>query len=197
MENRKRNKKGSIRSAHDLVIASGVLVIAFSVIMLITAPVMSSVLPSVVTANNFDCENCKIPGTGIIGAGYGCDIELELPAGSVIWMCQYLVYSNETGDLIGINLCDDEDWEEYGWLITEITGLDDQGEWNILHKDMLYKECYVNEYLQDQGFYVISCLDCDCFWYMIDLANNCDCPVRIVMYDCCCVITPFIPVFVY
>ena len=196
MKNRKGDKKGSIRSARDLGVALAVLAIACSVIALITMPMMSSVLPNVVAASDIDCEGCEISAVSIIG-NVGCDMEMELPPGSVIWMCQYLVYSNETGDLVGINLCDDEDWEEYGELITEITGLEDQEEWETLYHDMLYKKCYVSGYLQDQGFYVISCLDCDCFWYLIDMADNCECPVRIAMYDCCCVICPIIPVFVY
>ena len=197
MANMKKDKKGSIRSARDLAIALGVFAIACGVIGLITMPVMSSALPSVVAAGNFDCENCQIPVAGIIGADYRCDTELELPAGSAIWLCQYLVYSNETGQLIGIDLCDDDDWAEYGELITEITGLDDKEELETLLKDMLYKKSYVNEYLQDQGFCVISCLDCDRFWYLVEQANDCNCPVRIAMYDCCCVVSPIIPVFVY
>ena len=197
-ERKEKDKKGSIRSGRDLGIALITLAIACSVIALITMPVMSSVLPSIVSAGNPDCESCQISATSIIGADCRCDTELELPPGSVIWLCQYLVYSNQTGQLIGIDLCDDDDWAEYGELITEITGLNDKEEWEVLYADMLYKKRYVGEcYLPDQGFYVVSCLDCDCFWYLIDMANDCDCPVRIAMYDCCCVICPIIPVFVY
>ena len=190
-----KDRKSSIRSVQDLGIALGVFAIACGVIALITMPAIGSVLPAVV-AGNVDCENCEVSAVSIIG-DIGCGVEMNLPAGSSIWMCEYLVYSNKTGDLIGINLCDDEDWLRYGDIITEITGLDNRDEWQTLYHDMLYKKCYVNGYLQDQGFYVISCLDCNCFWYLIDMADNCDCPVRIVMYDCCCVTSMIIPVFVY
>jgi hypothetical protein len=193
MEKVRGKNKSSIQSGRDALIAFGTLAIAFSVITLIMVPAMSTALPAVVAASS---EGCEISAVRTMG-GIGCGAELELPAGSVIWMCQYLVYSNETGDLIGIDLCNHDDWEEHGKLITEITGLDNQDEWDTLYHGMIYKECYVKGYLEDQGFYVISCLDCDCFWYLIDLAGRCHCPVRIVMYDCCCVISPIIPVFMY
>ena len=189
-------KKGSIKSVGDLAIALGTLAIALIVFALITMPAISSVLPAVVSASSADCEGCEVSAMSIIG-NVGCDEELELPPGSVIWLCQYLVYSNETGDLIGIDLCDDEDWEEYGELITEITGLDNQEEWETLYKGMLYKKCYVRPYLEDQGFCIISCVDCDCFWCLVNMANDCGCPIKIVMYDCCCIVCPIIPVFMY
>jgi hypothetical protein len=189
-------KNWSIRSGQDLAIALGTLVIAMSVMALIAVPAMSSVLPAVVAGSaDCDCENCTSAVRSI--EDMGCDTKLELPAGSVIWMCQYLVYSNETGYLIGINLCDDDDWEEYGRLITELTGLENQEEWDILYADMLLKKPYLEEYFPDQGFCILSCLDCDCFWCLIDKANERGCPVKIVMYDCCCTVLPIIPVFIY
>lgn len=189
-------KNWSIRSLEDLGIAVTVLVIVFSVISLIMMPAISSVLPAIVAGSaDCDCENCTLAVRSI--EDMGCDMELELPAGSVIWMCQYLVYSNETEQLIGIDLCDEEDWEEYEELITEITGLENQEEWNILYADMLFKKLYLEKYFPDQGFCILSCLDCDCFWCLIDAANDRGCPVRIVMYDCCCLIAPIIPVFIY
>lgn len=190
----RREKKSSIRSKQDLGIAMSTFVIAMSVVALIAMPVVSSVIPNVL-ANTVEYP---VSAASIMPGNIGCDMEMELPPGSAIWLCQYLVYSNETGQLIGIDLCKDEDWLEYGQLINEFTGLGNKEEWEVLYADMLYKKPYVKEYLLDQGFYVISCVDCDCFWYLIDLANECDCPVKIAMYDCCCIVSPIIiPVFVY
>ena len=191
-------KKSSIRSVGDLVIALGAFAVACSVIALITMPVVSSVLPAVVSASDFDCDSCEIPAISVVGdLGLSYNTKLELPTGSAIWMCQYLVYSNETEDLIGIDLGNHEDWAKYGELITEITGLDNQEQWETLYQDMIYKKPYVEGYLEDQGFCVISCLDCEYFWHLVEQANECECPVRIAMYDCCCVVCPIIPVFVY
>lgn len=192
----RKERKSSIRSKQDLGIALGTFVIAMSVVTLITMPVVSSVIPTVV-ASAVGYENYPVSAASIMPGNIGCDMEMELPPGSAIWLCQYLVYSNETGQLIGIDLCKDEDWTEYGDVITEFTGLDDKEEWEVLYADMFRKKPYVKEYLLDQGFYVISCVDCDCFWDLIDLANKCDCPVKIAMYDCCCIVSPIIPVFVY
>jgi hypothetical protein len=184
-------KKGSIQSGRDLAIASGTLIIAFSVITLILVPAMSAALPGVVSAA--DGQNCQISAMGFMG----CDTELELPAGSVIWICQFLTYSDEAGDLIDIDLCNHDDWVKHGELIEELTGLENEEQWERLFQDMIYQEDYVKLYLQDEGFSVISCLDCDRFWSLVTQANECECPVKIAMYDCCCVISPIIPVFMY
>ncbi len=194
---KEKEKKGrgvwSVQTAQDLVIALGTFAVACIVVALITMPVISSAVPNVLAS----AGQCPISAASVIAKDIDCDTEMELPPGSAIWICRYLVYSNETGQLIGIDLCRDDDWLEYGELINELTGLDSKSEWETLYADMFRREPYVKEYLLDQGFYVISCVDCDCFWYLIDQANKCDCPVKIAMYDCCCVVFPVIPVFVY
>jgi hypothetical protein len=193
---KKEKKRGSIQSAKDIGIALGTVVVALVVILMITTPVLQRF--PVATAGSIDyCSGCS-GSSGIVNSftGRDCCEEIELPSGSMIWVCQYIAYWQEN-ETISINLNKEESWEEHGDLIFNLTELESKEKWEILCAEMFSRDEHAEEYLLDQGFYVISCSDCDCFWLLVDMANNCECPLRIAMYDCCCVICPIIPIFIY
>ncbi len=196
-EKEKQKQKGSIRSPKDMGIALGTFSVALVVITLITTPVFTSVFPTVVASGLVGNDCCY--GTNIVNIFTGdvCCEEIELlPPGSAIWLCQYIVYY-ESAAIIRINLNNEENWAEYEDLIVNLTGFESKEDWEAFCADMISRDPCVKEYILDQGFYVISCLDCECFWYLIDMADKCDCPVRIAMYDCCCTLCPVIPIFIY
>lgn len=172
-------KKGSIQTWKDFGIAACVLIIAATVILLITMPIYGSFF------TNKIYDTC-------------CDEIDELPENSTIWLCQYLIYYTVDNGVIRMDLNDEETWLEYNDLITNLTGLETKEEWTDFCKDMLNKEPCVSEYLIERDYVIISCIDCEEFQELVKIANDNNYPVKIVMYDCCCIICPFImPVFIY
>lgn len=172
-------KKGSIQSWEDFSIAMGVLVIALVVISLITMPVLSLVISE--RAYNNCCEK--------IG---------DLPENSTVWLCQYLVFYTDSGTVIRMDLNNEKTWSDHSELIYYLTGLKTKDEWTIFCIDMLNNEYYVEQYLIGQNFDIVSCSDCEEFYDIVKVAIDENRPLKIVMYDCCCNICPFIvPVFIY
>lgn len=172
-------KKRSIQSWKDVSIAIGVCTIALVVISLISMPVLSMVLSE--AKYNTCCES--------VG---------ELPANSTVWLCQYLIFYDENGNTLRMDLNDKDTWNEYDNLIMNLTGLATREEWTELCIDMLNQEVYVDSYVIAERFNVISCVDCEEFKRLVQIAINNEEPVKIVMYDCCCNICPYIiPIFVY
>ena len=173
-----KNKK-SIQSYKDFSIAVGVVTIALVVIALITMPIISMALSE--AKYNTCCEN--------VG---------DLPANSTVWLCQYLIFYDIDGEVLRLDLNNEKTWDKYDNLIVNLTGLATKEEWTIFCIDMLNRETYVDNYLIAEGFNVISCIDCEEFQRLAQIAINNGEPVKIVMYDCCCNICPYIiPVFVY
>ena len=172
-------KKRSIQSWKDFSIAVGVFTIALVVISLISMPVISMALSE--AKYNTCCES--------VG---------DLPANSSIWLCNYLIYYTADGEAIRMDLNDVNTWTDHENLIVNLTGLATKNDWTIFCIDMLNREMYVDNYLIVEDFDIISCNDCEEFRNLAEIAISNGYPVKIVMYDCCCNICPYIvPIFVY